>query len=177
MPKPCCGTPVDIDGIYQPLSLRLRDVAHRTYGDGEVSSHRIVMWVFSFYNAKDECPVCKGGLQRMRDWFAKYGLIDNPGRCVRIVVDDEAYSSAILDDMHIGFTPVVVTVDSAGKKTLVEGQTSVDGIIEELGIKSPPVNIFTDADGKIIDMLFEYPDDAWLDKYILPFIQKDSGLI
>jgi hypothetical protein len=35
----------------------------------------------------------------------------------------------------------------------------------------------TDADGKVIDMLFEFPNEPWLDKYILPFIQKDSTLL
>ena len=60
-----------------------------------------------------------------------------------IVIDDEASTSAILDDMHVDFAPV---------------------------------NIFADAEGKVIDMVFEYPDEWWLDKYILPFIQQDSGI-
>jgi hypothetical protein len=102
------------------------------------------MWVFSFYEAKDECPVCKHGIETMYNWFNKYGLLENPARGVRIVIDDEASRSAILDDMHVDFAPV---------------------------------NIFTDADGKVIDMLFEFPNEPWLDKYILPFIQKDSTLL
>ena len=143
MPKPCCGEPVDIAGTYKPLSIYLRDIGLKTYGD-EAKSRRFVMWVFSFYNADSECPVCKHGLERLRDWFAKYGLVDNPVRSVGLVADDDAKSSSVLDDLHIDFAPV---------------------------------NIFTDGDGKVIDILFEFPDEAWLDKNILPFIQKDSTIL
>lgn len=143
MAKPCCGEPVEIDGKYQPLCIRLKDVGMATYGD-EARSRRFVMWVFSFYDAKSECPVCKHGLERLRDWFARYGLVDNPVRSVGLVADDDAPTSAILDDMHIDFAPV---------------------------------NIFADGDGKVIDILFEFPDDDWLDRNILPFIQKDSAIL
>ena len=140
--KPCCRGKVAIDGIYKPLSVRLRELGEDAYRDTK-GSHRVIMWVFSFFNAKDECPVCKGGLERLYGWFMKYGLLDNPSREARIVIDDEASTSAILDDMHVDFAPV---------------------------------NIFADAEGKVIDMVFEYPDEWWLDKYILPFIQQDSGI-
>jgi len=143
MAKPCCGDPVRIDGIYKPLSLRLLEYGKAAYKD-TTSSQRVVMWVFSFYEAKDECPVCKHGIETMYNWFDKYGLLENPARGVRIVIDDEAKKSAILDDMHVDFAPV---------------------------------NIFTDSEGKVIDMLFEFPNEPWLDKYILPFIQKDSSLL
>jgi len=141
--KPCCSGPVEIDGIYKPISVRLREIGEDAYRATE-TSQRVIMWVFSFFNAKDECPVCQGGLERLYGWFHRYGLLDNPARGVRIVIDDDAASSEILDDMH---------VDSA------------------------PVNIFADSEGKIIDMLFEYPDEWWLDKYILPFIQQDATLL
>lgn len=142
MGKPCCGEAVTVDGIYRPLSLRLLEYGRDAYKN-TTSSQRVVMWVFSFYEAKNECPVCKHGIERMYEWFGKYGLLENPARGVRIVLDDEASTSAILDDMHVDYSPV---------------------------------NIFTDGEGKVIDMLFEFPDEAWLDKYILPFIQKDSAL-
>lgn len=141
--KPCCRGAVAIDGIYKPLSLRLLELGKDAYKD-TTGSHRVIMWVYSFYNAKDECPVCKGGLERLYGWFMKYGVLDNPAREVRIVIDDEASTSAILDDMHVDFAPV---------------------------------NIFADSEGRIIDMVFEYPDEWWLDRYILPFIQQDSGIL
>jgi len=143
MPKPCCGKPVDIDGIYKPLSLRLLEYGLDAYKN-TTSSQRVIMWVYSFYNAKDECPVCKHGIETMYNWFGKHGLLENPTRGVRIVVDDEASTSSILDDIHVDFAPV---------------------------------NIFTDGEGKVIDMIFEFPDEYWLEKYILPFIQKDASII
>jgi hypothetical protein len=142
MAKPYPETP-EIDGIYLPLSKRLVEFGNQVYADC-TSSQRVIMWVFSFYDADSECPVCKHGLERLRDWFAKYGLVDNPVRSVGLVADDDAKSSSVLDDLHIDFAPV---------------------------------NIFTDGDGKVIDILFEFPDEAWLDKNILPFIQKDSTIL
>ena len=143
MSKPCCGEPVEIDDIYKPLCNRLLDYGRDAYRD-TTSKQRVVMWVYSFYNAKDECPVCRNGIQRLYEWFGKYGLTENPARGVRIVIDDEASTSAILDDLHIDFAPV---------------------------------NIFADEEGKIIDILYEFPDEQWLDRYILPFIQKDSTIL
>ena len=143
MAKPCCGDPVDIDGIYQPLSLRLLNFGKEVYRE-TTSTQRVFMWVFSFYNAKDECPVCKHGIERLYGWFSKYGLTEDPVRGVRIVLDDEADMNAIYNDLHFDIAPV---------------------------------NIFTDSEGKIIDILFEFPDESWLDKYILPFVQKDMRIL
>ena len=139
----CCPETPEIDGIYKPLSRRLVDFGNEVYADCS-ADQRVIMWVFSFYNAKDECPVCKHGIESMYNWFGKHGLLENPARGVRIVIDDEASTSAILDDIHVDFAPVCM---------------------------------FTDGEGKVIDMIFEFPDDAWLEKYILPFIQKDMSII
>lgn len=143
MAKPCCGEPVLIDGIYRPLCNTLVKYGMDAYKDVP-STPRVVMWVFSFFDAKKECPVCKHGLEEMYGWFGKHGLLENQSRAVRIVVDDDAEHSSILDDLHIDFVPV---------------------------------NIFTDGEGKIIDEIFEFPGEEWLERVILPFIQKDSHIL
>ena len=141
--KPCCSGPVVIDGIYKPLSRSLLDYGKEVYSE-TTSTQRVILWVFSFYDAKSECPVCRNGIERMYDWFHKFGLLTDPVRGVRMVLDDDPDSNPVFTDLKLA---------------------------------SKPVNIFTDENGMVYDIIYEFPDDAWLDKYILPLIQRDTRFL
>lgn len=139
----CCPETPEIDGIYKPLSRRLVDFGNEVYADCN-GSQRVIMWVFSFYDGMANCKVCKHSLDEMYGWFHKYGLLNDPVRGVRMVVEDEPHTNMIYNDF--GFTKL-------------------------------PMHIFTDGDGKIIDMLFDFPEADWLDKYILPYLQEDAKIL
>lgn len=62
-------------------------------------------------------------------------------------------------------------------RIVIEDEPTTDPIYTEMHLNSLPVHIFTDGNGRVIDMLFDFPDAAWLDKYILPYIQEDTRLI
>lgn len=138
----CCPE-TEIDGIYKPLCRRLVDFGKEVYADCS-SEQRVIMWVFSFYDGMANCKVCKHSLDEMYGWFNKYGLLNDPVRGVRMVVEDEPHTNMICNDF--GFTKL-------------------------------PMHIFTDGDGRIIDMLFDFPEGEWLDRYILPYLQEDSKII
>ena len=142
MAKPYPETP-EIDGIYLPLSKRLLEFGNQVYADC-TSSQRVIMWVFSFYNGMANCKVCKHSLDEMYNWFHKYGMLNDPVRGVRMVVEDEPHTNRYYN---------------------------------ELGISKLPMHIFTDGDGKIIDILYDFPDAEGLDKYILPYLQEDSKIL
>lgn len=57
-------------------------------------------------------------------------------------------------------------------KIVVEPEPAANLIVTEMGWDKLPLNVFTDRDGRIFDMLFEFPSHEWLDKYILPRIQN-----
>ncbi len=133
----------EINGIYKTLSRRLVDFGNEVYADCTIEQN-VIMWVFSFYDGMKNCKICKHSLDEMYKWFHKYGLLNDPVRGVRMVVEDEPHTNLLY---------------------------------EEFGFSKLPMHIFTDGEGKIIDILFDYPDSAWLDKFILPYIQKDSSSI
>lgn len=139
----CCPETPEIDGIYKTLSRRLVDFGNEVYADC-IADQRVIMWVFSFYDGMANCKVCKHSLDEMYGWFHKYGLLNDPVRGVRMVVEDEPHTNMIYNDF--GFTKL-------------------------------PMHIFTDGDGKIIDMLFDFPEAEWLDKYILPYLQEDAKIL
>ena len=139
----CCPETLEIDSIYKPISRRLVDFGNEVYADC-TNTQRVIMWVFSFFNGMANCKVCKHSLDEMYGWFHKYGLLNDPVRGVRMVVDDEPH---------------------------------MNKLYTELGFSKLPMHIFTDGGGRIIDILFDFPDAEWLDKYILPYLQEDSKII
>lgn len=142
MPAVAIETP-EINGIYKPLSKRLVDFGNEVYSDCK-SSQNVIMWVFSFYDGLANCKICKHSLEEMYDWFNKYGLLNDPVRGVRIVIEDEPSTNMIYSDLRFN---------------------------------TVPVHIFADGEGKVIDILYDFPDTEWLNKFILPYIQKDSAII
>lgn len=59
-------------------------------------------------------------------------------------------------------------------KWIIEDEPDKNLIIKDLHITKTPVHIITNGEGKIIDILYGFPDPQWLEKYILPFIRKDN---
>lgn len=139
----CCPETPEIDGIYKPLCRRLVDFGNKVYADCK-TDQRVIMWVFSFYNGMANCKVCKHALEEMYGWFNKYGLLNDPVRGVRMVVEDEPHT---------------------------------DKFYVELGFTKLPMHIFADGNGRVIDILYDFPDSEWLDKYILPYLQEDSKIL
>lgn len=139
----CCGNNVFIQSGYRTLSHRLLDYGKEAYAD-VTSRQRVIMWVFIFYDDSTMCKMCKAAFDEMFSWFRKYGLFDNPVRCVRTVIEDDPEKNLIYTD---------------------------------LGMQKLPAIVFADDNGRIIDILFEFPEAKWLENYILPYIQADGGVI
>ena len=139
----CITETPEIDGIYKPLSRRLVDFGNEVYADCS-ADQRVIMWVFSCYVGMPKCKACKLSLDEVYGWFHKYGLLNDPVRGVRMVVEDEPHTNISYNDF---------------------------------GVTKLPMHIFTDGDGKIIDMLFDFPEADWLDKYILPYLQEDAKIL
>lgn len=142
MAEPVQGGMAVIPGTYVPLSRRLLEYGKAIYG-GDRCNRRFILWVFAFYDASDECPVCKHALSGMIDWFNKFGLVDNPSRCIGFVLEDEPASNMIFNDLKFPMSPVTV---------------------------------FADPEGRVLDIIYEFPDGDWMDRYILPIIQKELTL-
>ena len=81
-----------------------------------------------------------------------------------------------LDDMYGWFNKYGMLNDPVhGVRMVIEDEPHTNMIYNDLGFTKLPMHIFTDAEGKIIDILFDFPDAEWLNKYILPVLQGDSG--
>lgn len=58
-------------------------------------------------------------------------------------------------------------------KWVIEDEPDKNLIIKDLRIEKTPVHIITSGDGKIIDILYGFPDTSWLEKYILAYIKSN----
>lgn len=140
MSTPCCGKAV-IHGEYKPLNQRLLDYGKEVYDDAVSKKQRTLIWVFSFYDEKANCPVCKGALGEMFGWFHKYNLFKDPIRSVKVVVEPEPDKNLLYTDLHLN---------------------------------QLPVHLFCDSNGNIFDILYDTPNEKWLETYILPIVQADG---
>lgn len=61
---------------------------------------------------------------------------------------------------------------STAVRLVIEPSPEQNLIYKDLGMEKLPANVFCDSEGKIIEILFEFPDSRWLDNYILPYIQE-----
>jgi len=59
-------------------------------------------------------------------------------------------------------------------KWIVDDEIENNLIFKDLDIKKTPIHLFCDSNGKIIDIIYGFADDEWLEKYILPLIRSDS---
>lgn len=66
----------------------------------------------------------------------------------------------------------LLTSLSTGVRIVLEPQPEQNLIYTDLGMNKLPANIFCDEHGKIIEILFEFPDKKWLENYIMPYIQE-----
>lgn len=58
-------------------------------------------------------------------------------------------------------------------KWVIDDEPGNNLILKDLHIENTPVHIVTEGNGKIIDVLYGFPDQRWLEKYILGLIRKD----
>lgn len=63
-----------------------------------------------------------------------------------------------------------------GVRMVIEPQASQNLIYADLGMEKLPANIFCDAEGRIIDIIFEFPEARWLEEHILPVIQNEGRI-
>ena len=56
-------------------------------------------------------------------------------------------------------------------KWIVENEPNKNLIYQEIGFVKSPMHIFTLGNGNVIDIVAGFPDEHWLEKYILPIIQ------
>ena len=59
-------------------------------------------------------------------------------------------------------------------KWIVDDDIDNNLLLKDMGIKKTPVHLFCDTDGKIIDIIFGFPSQKWLEKYILPVVRSDN---
>ena len=56
-------------------------------------------------------------------------------------------------------------------KWVIDDEPGNNLILQDLHIEKMPVHIITNGEGKIIDLLYGFPDPGWLEKYILPLVR------
>ena len=57
-------------------------------------------------------------------------------------------------------------------KWVVEDQPDSNLIYTEMQFTKTPLHIFADSKGRIIDMVGGFPEEYWLEKYMLPVIRE-----
>jgi len=58
-------------------------------------------------------------------------------------------------------------------KWIVDDEIENNLIFKDLDIKKTPFHLFCDSNGKIIDIIYGFADDEWLEKHILPLIRTE----
>lgn len=60
-------------------------------------------------------------------------------------------------------------------KWIVENEPNKNLIYQEMGFTKSPMHIFTNENGDVIDIVTGFPEERWLEKYILPIIQQSKA--
>jgi len=61
-------------------------------------------------------------------------------------------------------------------RTVLEPDPKKNLIYTDLGMAKLPAVVFADEKCRILDILFEFPGEKWLNEYVLPYIQEDGKL-
>jgi len=61
-------------------------------------------------------------------------------------------------------------------RTVLEPEPKKNLIYTDLGMAKLPAVVFADEKCRVLDILFEFPGDRWLNEYVLPYIQDDGKL-
>lgn len=81
------------------------------------------------------------------------------------------------DDMFAWFHKYGLFTDpSRAVRTVVEDDPEKNLIYTDFGMSKLPMLVFTDSEGRILDILFEFPNEKWLNNYIMPYIQADGKI-
>lgn len=61
-------------------------------------------------------------------------------------------------------------------RTVLEPEPKKNLIYTDLGMAKLPAVVFADEKCRVLDILFEFPGERWLNEYVLPYIQDDGKL-
>ena len=56
-------------------------------------------------------------------------------------------------------------------KWIIDDDIENNMILKDLAVKKTPLHLFCDSGGKIIDLIYGFPEITWLEKYILPIVR------
>lgn len=59
-------------------------------------------------------------------------------------------------------------------RTVIEPEPEKNLIYTDLGMQKLPAIVFCNENGLIYHVMFHFPEQKWLDTYILPYIQDDG---
>jgi hypothetical protein len=59
-------------------------------------------------------------------------------------------------------------------RTVIEPEAEKNLIYTDLGMQKLPAIVFCNEKGLIYHVMFHFPEQKWLDTYILPYIQDDG---
>lgn len=80
-----------------------------------------------------------------------------------------------LSEMHSWFEKYNLFNDPIKNvKWVVDDDIANNLILIDLHVNKTPVHFFCDSDGKIVDIVYGFPDTVWLEKHILPLITKEA---
>ena len=133
----------DVEGEYSTLDKRLVDYGKEVYGTDLMDSYPLTHIWLFTFYCTDEMEKCTDCMQK----------IASMGEWIN--------KYGLLDD------------SVKNVKWVIDDEPGNNLILRDLHIEKTPVHIFTSGDGKIIDILYGFPDTSWLEKYILPLVRKD----
>ncbi len=58
-------------------------------------------------------------------------------------------------------------------KWIFDDNIEENNICLDIGITNSPTHIITDKDGNIMNIVLGFPDEDWLNKYLLPYFSKE----
>lgn len=85
--------------------------------------------------------------------------------------DDCKFKFAAMNQWFIRYG--LFTDPTRNVKWILEDEPEKNLIYQEMGFTKTPMHIFSDSDGKIIDIIMGFPTPEWLEKYILPLIKDE----
>ena len=55
-------------------------------------------------------------------------------------------------------------------KWIIEDESTKNLIWKDIGLTNTPVHLFCDGKGSIWELFYGYPNEAWLDRFVLPMV-------
>jgi hypothetical protein len=112
----CCGEKNFGNQLYKPLNRRLLDFGtdstQKELLDQFPDTH---IWLFSFFDKADlECQDCTSKLKSMVSWVEKYGLLSNPVRNMKWIVEEDIKNNFIAKEIGLSKSPTHLICNREG---------------------------------------------------------------